>query len=182
MFKKFSTIFPVILLTLVCGAFTAVFAQIDASTPNGRGSQQKEELPKNIKETLAKQRIEKEKKDHEELVKRTEEAVKLSQELEKSFTDANQLSSEDLKKLERLEKLVKKIRTELGADDETGEEEKADDNPRPSTMVGAFKTLQTNAVKLFDEIKKSTRYSISVIAIQSSNALLKIVKFIRFGR
>jgi hypothetical protein len=159
------------------------FAQIDASTPNGR-PQQKEDLPKNIKETLAKQRIEREKKDYEELLKRSEEAVKLSEELEKSFSNSNQLSSEDLKKLEKLEKLVKKIRGELGGDDDGEQDINADKDKKeqPSTMVNAFKILQSNTVQLFDEIKKSTRYSVSVIAIQTSNMLLKLVKFIRFGR
>jgi membrane-associated HD superfamily phosphohydrolase len=180
MFRRFPKICLTILFVLLFGV--AASAQLpDASTSSGR--QQKEELPKNIKETLAKQRIEREKKEYDELIQRSEEAVKLSQELEKSFTDANQLSSEDLKKLERLEKLVKKIRSELGGDDDDNQENNnKDETEKPSTLKNAFQTLQTNAVKLFDEIKKSTRYSISVIAIQSSNVLLKIVKFIRFGK
>jgi len=177
---KFSTI----CFAVVFAMFFAVtaFSQIDASSPNGR-QQPKEDLPKNIKETLAKQRIEREKKDYEELLKRSEEAVKLCEELEKSFADSNQLSSQDIKKLEKLEKLVKKIRGELGGDDDDEQANIADKDKKelPSTMVNAFKTLQTNAVRLFDEIKKSTRYSVSVIAIQTSNALLKLVKFIRFG-
>jgi hypothetical protein len=158
------------------------FSQLDATTPNGKP--QKEDLPKNIKETMAKQRIEREKKDYEELLQRSEEAVKISEELEKSFVNSNQLSSEDQKKLERLEKLVKKIRGELGGDDDDGEVEMPEkDKPeKPSTMVSAFKTLQTNAAQLLGEIKKSTRYSVSVVAIQMSNALLKLVKFIRFGK
>lgn len=159
------------------------FAQVDAATPNGR-PQPKEELPKNIQETLAKQRIEREKKDYEDLLKRSEEAVKLSEDLEKSFSNSNQLSSEDIKKLERLEKLVKKIRGELGGDDDEEQLNNTDKDQTEenSTMVNAFKTLQTNSVRLFDEIKKSTRYSVSVLAIQTSNALLKLVKFIRFGK
>ena len=160
----------------------AAFSQIDAATPSGR-PQQKEDLPKNIQETMAKQRIEREKKEYEELLQRSEEAVKLSEELEKSFSNSNKVTNEDQKKLDRLEKLVKKIRTELGADDdgepEQSEKEKAE---KPSTLVSAFKTLQTNAAQLFSEIKKSTRYSVSVVAIQTSNALLKLVKFIRFGK
>ena len=161
---------------------SAAYSQIDASTPNGR-PQPKEDLPKNIKETMAKQRIEQEKKDYEALLKRSEEAVKLSEELEKSFADSNQITSNDQKKLDRLEKLVKKIRSELGADDDGepdfGDKEKTEN---PSSLVNAFKTLQTNAAQLLGEIKKSTRYSVSVVAIQTSNALLKLVKFIRFGR
>lgn len=156
----------------------AAFSQSDASTWNGRPRQ--EELPKNIKETMAKQRIEREKKEYAELLERSEEAVKLSEELEKSFAVSNQLSGEDQKKLERLEKLVKKIRNDLGGDDD-GDDEENLKNKKPSTMGTAFKVLKTNAAELFSEIKKSTRYSVSVVAIQTSNALLKLVKFIRFG-
>ena len=176
--------FSLVSFSILCVMLFAVsaFSQIDASTPSGR-PQAKEELPKNIKETLAKQRIEQEKKDYQELLSRSEEAVKLSEELEKSFVDSNKITSEDQKKLDRLEKLVKKIRSELGADDdeeaEIAEKEKVE---KPSTLVSAFKTLQSNATQLFSEIKKSTRYSVSVVAIQTSNALLKLVKFIRFGK
>lgn len=178
--KKFSTIcFSLILLGLFG---ISVCAQSDASTQTGRQTQQKEDLPKNIRETLAKQRIEREKKEYEELLKRSQEAVKLSEELEKSFSDSNEMSLDDRKKLERLEKLVKKIRTELGADDDESESKmETEKNEKPSTMVNAFRTLQTNAAQLLNEIKKSTRYSISVVAIQTSNMLLKLVKFIRFG-
>ncbi len=178
---KFSSICFSILFVMLFAA--AAFAQgVDASTPSGR-QQPKEDLPKNIKETLAKQRIEQEKKDYDELLKRSEEAVKLSEELEKSFADSNKISSDDQKKLDRLEKLVKKIRTELGGDDdgEPGLDDK-EKTENPSSMVNAFKTLQSNAAQLFSEIKKSTRYSVSVVAIQTSNALLKLVKFIRFGK
>lgn len=178
---KLSTICFSLLLAMFF-AVSAMAQGADASNATNR-QQPKEELPKNIRETLAKQKIEREKKDYEELLQRSEEAAKLSQELEKSFVNSNQLSTEDQKKLDRLEKLVKKIRTELGADDdgdaETNEKDKTDS---PSTLENAFKTLQTNAAQLFDEIKKSTRYSVSVFAIQTSNALLKLVKFIRFGK
>lgn len=176
---NFSTICFSILFVLLFGI--TAYSQIDASTSNGRP--RREELPKNIKETMAKQRIAREKKEYEELLQKSEEAVKLSAELEKSFTNSNQLSNEDRKKLDRLEKLVKKIRSDLGGDDD-GEKEifgKAD-MQESSIMVNAFKTMQKNAAQLFSEIKKSTRYSVSVIAIQTSNALLKLVKFIRFGK
>lgn len=176
---NFSKIFFSGLLVMLFGI--TAFSQIDASTPGGRP--QREELPKNIKETMAKQRIAREKKEFEELLQKSEEAVKLSSELEKSFTDTNQLSGEDRKKLERLEKLVKKIRNDLGGDDDGEKEIFGKENAQQSSVMGnAFKTLQTNAAQLFSEIKKSTRYSVSVVAIQTSNALLKLVKFIRFGK
>ena len=157
------------------------FSQTDASNQPIKTGAQKEDFPSNIKETLAKQRIAREKKEYDDLLQRSEETVKLSNELEKSFVNSKQLSSDDTKKLDRLEKLLKKIRSELGGDS-GGEDDETVIKETPSTLVGAFQTLQSNASQLFDEIKKQTRYSVSVISIQTSNALLRIVKFIRFSK
>ena len=161
---------------LISLASVGVDAQADASTRSG--FPREEELPKSIQENLAKGRIDQEKKEYEELLKRGDEALKLAEDLEKSFSANNKLSGDDFKKLERLEKLVKKIRTDLGGEgDDSNAEEKS-----PSTLENAFEALQENTVKLVKELKKSTRYSISVIAIESSNLLLKVVKFLRFRR
>jgi ElaB/YqjD/DUF883 family membrane-anchored ribosome-binding protein len=167
----------VFLALLFSCAAVCVSAQIDASTSSGRPSQE-EDLPKSIKENLAKGRIEQEKKEYQELLDRGEEALKLSEDLEKSFSSNNKLSSDDYKKLERLEKLVKKIRNDLGGD----EDEAVVEEKNLSTFESAFKVLQENTSKLVGELKKSTRYSISVIAIESSNVLLKVVKFLRFRK
>jgi hypothetical protein len=56
------------------------------------------------------------------------------------------------------------------------------DEPRPSTIEEAFRYLQSTTVKLVDELKKTTRFSISVIAIQSSNNVLKVIKFLRLRK
>lgn len=166
----------IFLLALVSLGALSVSAQYDASSRDGRP--RTEELPDSIKENLAKGRIAQEKKEYEELLQRGDEALKLSEDLEKSFASNNRLSSADFKKLERLEKLVKKIRSDLGGDeDEIVAEEK-----RPSNLENAFNMLKETTVKLVGELKKSTRYSISVIAIESSNILLKVVKFLRFGK
>lgn len=176
MFRKF----PRLLFTfaVLLTAVGAIFAQGDATTRNGTPAA-KEDLPKNIQESLAKQRIERDKKDYAELLARGEEAVKISEDLEKSFTQNNQLSIEDRKKLDRLEKIVKKIRSELGGDDD--EQQVVFEDDQPATVVNALKTLQNNAGKLFGELKKTTRYSVSVVAVESSNLLLKVVRFLRFG-
>jgi flagellar motor protein MotB len=168
-FRLFLAIF------FISAATFAAQAQVDSSnqTPN---SNQKEEVPKGIQETLAKQRIEREKKDFADLLQRGEEALKITNELEESFEKNNNFSSEDQKKLDRLEKVVKKIRTELGSDDADEVEEK------PLSVLNALKNLQSNTVKLVDELKKTTRYSISVVAVESSNALLNLVRFLRFRK
>jgi TolA-binding protein len=170
-------IFIAVLFSLTVVRASAQIDTPDASTSSGKSSN-KEDFPKGIKESLAKSRIEREKKDFEELLQNGEEAVKISESLENSFAESNKLSLEDRKKLDRLEKLAKKIRRELGASDIAGE----DDEANPSSMLDAFKTLQASTGKLVEELKKTTRYTISVIAVQSSNAFLKVVKFIRFGK
>ena len=110
-----------------------------------------------------------------------EEAVRLSEELENSFEKNNKLNSNDVEKLEKIEKLFKKIRKELGGDSD-GDEVKTEIAEKPSTIKNAILTLKESATGLYDELKKTSRYSISVVAIQSSNTLINIVRYIRFWK
>lgn len=174
------------IIAFVFSLFSAAALTASAQPPlendNRRPRTGQEDLPKNIKETLAKQRIEREKKEYDDLLKRTEEAVRISEELEDSFAKSNTLTDEDSKKVEKLEKLIKKIRSDLGGDGEpAGDGETEEPEEKPDSLITAFKSLQSNATKLFDEVKKSTRHTISAVAIRSSNTLLKVLKFIRIG-
>lgn len=143
--------------------------------------------PKSIREYLAKQRAEKAKKDHEELLKRGEEAIDLAEKLELAFALSQQLTEDEQAKLESMEKLITKIRKELGGDD--------DDEPEPENIVAtpigekrpadlkeAFVSLKSMTLKLVDELKRSSRFTISAVAIQSSNSVLKLVRFLRFKK
>ena len=142
-----------------------------------------EDEPKNLKESRARLKIEQEKKEYEVLLARSEEAVAISNELEKTFAASETISAEDAKKLEKLEKLVKKIRSELGGSDDDPDDDRENPvaNPKPRSLNAAFKSLQASAASLLKEIRKSTRYSISVTAIRTSNVLLKVLKFIKIG-
>jgi hypothetical protein len=180
-FLKYFFAFAFLILTAI-----GVSAQSDASTANGRAPE-KEDIPKNIKESLVKHRIEKEKKDHDEMIERGEEALKLSEELEKSVRETNRLTAQDQAKLSRIEKIVKKIRSELGGDDDgdalpVDNAENKELIEKPSALTTAVKQLQSTASKLLDELKKTTRFSVSVVAIQSSNSVLNVLKFIRFTK
>ncbi len=163
---------------LISAAIVCVNAQInfpDAASGIGKSADSKEDYPKNVQETLAKSRLEREKKDYQELVERGEEAAKISDELSKSFAKQNKFSAEDQKKLDRLEKLAKKIRSELGGDDDDAEENKI------SSISVAVKNLQETTSNLAEMIKTNTRYSVSVATIESSNVVLKIVRYLRFS-
>lgn len=168
----------ILILVFIACAVTYAAAQTDAATRGGVPP--KEDYSTGIQESLARQRIEREKKDFAELLARGEETVKISGELEKSFEQNNQLSAEDRKKLDRLEKLVKKIRAEIGGSDD--DDETAELDNKPLSVGSALKSLQNNTSKLVGELKKTTRYSVSVVAVESSNLLLRVVRFLRVGK
>jgi len=165
-----------------------LYAQSAEDTRYSTTRRSKEDLPKNLREMLIRQRIEEEKKEHNELLKRGAEALVISGQLEESFAQHQQLSARDKERLDHLATLVKKIRKGIGGEDDDDEPENDGKNPgaaaedKPSNLETAFKALQSTTVKLVDELKKTTRFSISAIAVQSSNAVLRIVRFIRTGK
>jgi predicted transcriptional regulator len=148
-----------------------------AMISSAQRNEPKEEPSEGLKETIAKWRIKSEKKEFDELQKKGEEAEKLVSELSVSFTEKKQLSLDDSQKLAKLEKLVKKIRSEVGAENDDDDKDEV-----PKDLVTAYVALQEQTVKLLSGLKKATRHSISAVAIESSNSLLKIVKFIRLRK
>jgi hypothetical protein len=178
MIGKFFKLFLLLLLAALLGSSAA--AQ-DASQRFPTDPDTNERQPKNIKEMLIKKKIEQEKKEHEELLERGQEAMEISDQLERSFAQNNQLSTLDKQRLEDLANIVKKIRKEIGAEDDDDDRPEDPDEAEnnPTTMQTAFKALQSTTVKLVDELKKMSRFTISAVAIRSSNSLLKIVRFIR---
>ena len=154
----------------------------DASSGSGKTNEgiDKKDLPEGIKETLVKYRIKEAEKQYQELVERGEEAAKLGEELNKSLETNQKLSDEDFKKLDRMEKLVKKIRSDLGAqNDDTGEDSSGE---KPLDPKSAAKNIRENSATLAAEIKKIGRYTISVGAVENSNALLRLIQFLRFNK
>jgi hypothetical protein len=173
---------PYIVLTLSIvvffGAGTASAQWNDDPFPE-RDPQRREEA-KRIKDMLAKQQAIADKKDHEELLKRADEALKLSNDLEQSFETNSTLTLDDKKKLESLEKIALKIRNELGGDDDEASEKELTE--KASSLGDTFRYLQSTTVQLVDELKKTTRFSISAVAIQTSNTLIRLTRFLRLRR
>jgi membrane-associated HD superfamily phosphohydrolase len=139
------------------------------------------DLPETMRETFAKRRIREEEEDFQDLIKRSEEAVKISEELNKSFEESKKLTTTDTKKLEQLEKLIKKIRKDIGAEDD---DDKKEDNKNdlPSNMVNTLNSIKEKSENLLAELKKTGRFAISVSAVESSNLIWRMVKFLRFAK
>lgn len=178
MLSKF--ILRVLFVSLLCIAGSvAVFAQ-DASSSTSRPSASPEDAPESFRENLAKLRIKAEQKEFDELIQRGEQALKLSNEIYKDFEEKKNLTLTDTKKLEQLEKVVKKIRQDLGAKDESNTVDEEDNSLK--TLGNIISNIKETTENLLSELKKTTRHSISVVAVQSSNTLLKLVKFVKFNK
>lgn len=150
---------------------------------DGRGIMPKPDDPngpsKNVKEMLDKMKIDEEKKDYDQMIDRGDQVLKLSDEVKKEFASNGSLTNDQRIKLDGIEKLVKKIRGELGGDDTDELDSKDELDLPPSDQADAINKLPKLASRMVDELKKTTRFSISAAAIESSNSLLRVVRFLR---
>ncbi|MCA1589689.1 MAG: hypothetical protein LC730_05585 [Acidobacteria bacterium] len=160
----------------------AVDAQLpDASASSGRDPQRgRETEAKTLQDMLVKQKIARDKKDFEEMLKRGDQALRISEQLETAYAKTSTLSGAETAKLENLEKLVTKIRNELGGDEDLGAETEVKD--APSSISEAIGYLKKTSSRLVDELKKMSRFSISAAAIQTSNNLIRVVRFLRIRK
>ena len=129
---------------------------------------------------LAKQQSAREKKEFAELVERANQALKLSNDLARSFEKHKSLTEAEKKQLAEYEKLVSKIRDDLGGDDDGETNVVTDKNGKPPQDVrDGVLYLKRSTANLLDQIQKSTRFSISVAAIETSNTLIRLARFLR---
>ncbi len=135
--------------------------------------------PRSLLESMEKMRIEDAKKEHAEMLKRSEEAMKLAADLEQQMAANGKLSETEREKLAEVEKLIKKIRSDLGARD--GDPDEDDESETPSTVEDAVGSLKRSSASLYDELKNSSRFTVSVPAIQKTNSILKVTRFLRFA-
>src|SRR5688500_16562254 len=137
------------LLLFSAAGLAAAQTGADSRFPGPEDSRR--EQPKSFQEMVAKQRLAKEKKDHAEMLKRGEEALALSEQLQRSFERHGALTSSDQARLEELEKLVNRIRKELGGSDDDDDEKSevaVSDEPKPSSVKQAFGFLRDTTVQL----------------------------------
>jgi hypothetical protein len=118
-----------------------------------------------------------EKKAYEEHVARAKEASDIATALKTSYAVANAFNAADQKKLERLEKLTKRIRNEVG-----GSEMDANPKDIPNTVGDAVNALADMARELYDEVEKTPRRVVSASLIEQANKLLAVIQFVRGPR
>jgi hypothetical protein len=173
------------LLIVIFTAFMLcpVLAYSQGADQSENSSKPSTDQPSSLKEMMAKMRIDQEKKEYDEMIDRGQQAAKISTELERSFQQNPTVSRLDRERLDDLERLVKKIRNELGAEGGIDDPDNDDGDvaESPKSTVDGVKTLQNLTNKLVDELKKNTRFGVSAIAIQSTNSVLRVVRFLKIS-
>ena len=113
-------------------------------------------------------------KEHQENLDRASEASALGENLAASFKKKNCLDRDDIKKLDKLEKLAKRIRSEAGGseDDLTIEE-------KPKDLKEAMTLLAKVSASLNHKIQETPRRVISAEIIERANVLLELVRIVR---
>lgn len=125
-------------------------------------------------EIRAKRAIKMAEKDHEENLERAREIADLGKQLQTNLKDKTTIDRNSVKKLDRLEKLTKKIRNEAG-----GEDEEVKIIDRPTDITGAVTQIAESAESLSKAVQNTPRQVISTSVIGNANVLLELIKLLR---
>ena len=162
------------LLALFGGAASAQRSPIAGADRSSSGSESSIMLGSPMDEMLARRDIRAAEKERRENLERAREAAQLGAEIHTAFTKNETLSRTELKKLERLEKLTRRIREEAGGSsgDVTLE------NP-PREMKSALGKLEALSEEMRKGVEKTPRQVISAFVIERTNEVLEIIRYVR---
>ncbi len=136
-------------------------AEHDDSTPQRR-------------EMLRELEIKREEKDHQESLGRAQESARLGQEMREHYERAQTFGASEWKKLSRLEKLARQVRSDSGgADDKSG----LADPPRG--MGAAIKRLAEAAAQLCKKVEQTPRQVVSAAVIERANEVIEVARYLR---
>ena len=113
-------------------------------------------------------------KDHQENLDRAREIAQIAKELQENVKDESNLDRNAVKKVERLEKLTKKIRGEAG-----GEDEEVEIVNRPTDVCSAVKQIADASESLSKDVQNTPRQVVSASVIGNANVLLELIKILR---
>ena len=166
---------------LLCSGVTLAQNPVPRSTPPpppiegpGRSPGQEAPLTTFEEEIRMKRAIKIAEKDHQENLNRAKEIAQLGKELKENLQSQSRIARDALKKIERLEKLTKKIRGEAG-----GEDEEIEIVNRPSDLSSAASQIAEAAESLSKDVKNTPRQVVSASVISNANVLLELIKILR---
>ena len=131
--------------------------------------------PASLEETMRKKReIKAAEKEYQENVDRARDLSVLGEAVNASFKQKASLGRDDIKKLEKAEKLAKAIRNAAGGSEDDNEIEQP-----PKDLADALCMLADMAASLKKSVEKTPKYVVSAAVIDEANALLQLTRIVR---
>lgn len=125
-------------------------------------------------EMRAKREIKYAESQHKENLDRARELCDIAGKLQSSFETKKALDREDGKRLDRLEKLAKQLRSKAGGSSSEIEIEKA-----PTDLESALKRVAELSESLSGLVQKTPRQVVSASVIDEANVLLELIMIVR---
>jgi hypothetical protein len=125
-------------------------------------------------EIRAKRAIKIAEKEHQTTLDRAREISQLGKDLQESLKQGKALDREDNKKLERLEKLTKKVRGDAG-----GEASEVKLDSQPGDLAAAVNRLVEVTESLSKSVQSTPRQVVSTTVIDNANVLLELIRMMR---
>ena len=127
-------------------------------------------------EMRSKLAIKDEKKKYDEHVARAKEVSQIALQLSQNYETRKSFNNDDAKKLERLEKLTKRIRNDAGGADAVSD---ADVKDIPAEMLDRIKKLASMADELQKLVENTPRNVVSAAVIDQANKLVGLIQHVR---
>jgi len=125
-------------------------------------------------EMRAKRAIKEADREYQENLGRARDLSSLGVALVTSFKQKNALDHEDIKKLDKVEKLAKAIRRAAG-----GSEDKVEMEKPPRDLTSAMEMLSDVSQSLKEKVEKTPKHVISATVIDEANVLLELIRIVR---
>lgn len=162
--------YKVILILLFLIFPASIFAQ---EPPAASPISEPEQRPVfSIGETISRSRIAIAEKEHKEMISASSEMNHLARSLLRIPQTQCQFTIDDKKKIEKIEKLAKKVRSEQGAGGNKLEN-------KPENVYIALERLHKATQIIEEESRKVNRHSISLVLIEQVNEVLGLTKEIK---
>ncbi len=125
-------------------------------------------------EMKAKRAIKEADREYQENLGRARDLSSLGVALVTSFKEKNALDHNDIKKLDKVEKLAKAIRRAAG-----GSEDKVEMEKPPRDLTSAMEMLSDVSQSLKEKVEKTPKHVISATVIDEANVLLELIRIVR---
>jgi hypothetical protein len=125
-------------------------------------------------EMLARRALKYAEKERQDNLLRAREAAQLGAELHDSFLKNKSLTREDFKKLDRLEKVTRKIRSQAG-----GSDDDEDLKDVPQQLDATLSRIAEVSESVRKGVENTPRQVVSAEVIENTNELLEIIRHLR---